>query len=230
MFAIDLNHPDVTALTSHVKVVRYKKGEVIVRPDDDTGHLHIVINGMVKAYRINNRGEETISVMYGPDNIFPLAWIITQEQLPNFFGAITDCEVALLPREVFVKYMKSSIDVSNAILEKILEQFILFGSRITNLEFKFARERLAFQLLMLAGKFGERKGDTLVMPHISQQDLGATINVSREGVSREIARLERLGVITSTTSSIIIKDPSRLQKEVSGDVPIPFFTDSRENR
>ena len=223
MFAIDLNHPDVVAIQQHAKLAHYKKGTTILRSDDDTHYLHIVIGGLVKASFTNSRGEETISVIYGADDLFPLAWIIEQRRMPVDFVAMTDCDLALVPQDVFLEYMNKSVDVSNAVLRKILEQYTLFGTRIVNLEFKFARERLAYQLLVLAAKFGVKKNGALVIPHISQQDIGATINISRELVSREVSRLERQGIITYGNDGITIHDLTRLHHEVGKDTIIPFL-------
>jgi len=223
MFAIDLNHPDVQEIQKHAKIRRFKKGMVIVRRDDDTNYLHIVISGLVKAYTENSRGEETITVIYGPDDIFPLSWIINQERTPVDFGAIADCEIALIPRAIFLKYLKESPDISYAVMQKILEQYIMFGGRIINLEFKFARERLAYRLLSLAAKFGEKKDNTLVIPHISQNDLGVTINLSREHVSKEMARFEQLGLVKYDNTGIYILDVANLHKECGKDTVIPLL-------
>ncbi|HVW23087.1 MAG TPA: Crp/Fnr family transcriptional regulator [Candidatus Saccharimonadales bacterium] len=229
MFAIDLNHPDVVAIQKHAKLVRYKKGAIILRSFEETTNLHIVINGLVKAYSTNYRGEESISTIYGPDNIFPLAWIINRQHLPVDWAAMTDCEIALVPQTVFLKFMKNSPDVSYAIMQKILEQFTMFGAHIVNLEYKFARERLAYRLLMLAAKFGKRKGDQVTIPHISQQDLGATINISREVTNKEVARLERRGVITYASDGIVIHDMKRLHQEIGEDTIVPYLNDQVES-
>jgi CRP-like cAMP-binding protein len=223
MFAIDLNHPDVLALSQHAKLYSFKKGAIVLHTYDDTPYLHIVVSGLVKAYSTNGRGEETIIVIYGPDNIFPVDWIVSKRVQTVDFMAMTDCEVALIPQDIFKKFLNESPDISSATLEKVVEQYTLFGMRITNLEFKYARERMAYRLLVLVGRFGKEKNGVITLPHISQQDLASTINVSREGVNREMSRFERLGFVKYTSKDMQILDVEGLHKECGTDLIIPFF-------
>lgn len=226
MFAIDPDHPDVVAIKKHIKEVRFRKGEIILHPYEDTAFLHVIRSGLVKAYTINSRGEEAINVIYGQDDLFPLAWIINQQRQPVYFQALTECRAVLVPQDVFLEYIQSSAAITYAVMQKILEQTTLFASRINNLEFKFARERLAYRLLVLAAKFGEpNKRGEMVIPHISQQDLAATINVSRESVSREISRFEKLGCLIYKSSGIVIKNQQQLHDEVR-DTVIMYYDSS----
>jgi len=222
MFAIDLNHPDIKAIRKHIKEASFKKGDMVLSPDKETTYLYSIRKGFVKLYTVNSREEQAIILIYGPDDIFPLSWIIGRQRQPFYFQAISDCEIALLPQDVFLKQMQDSSDVTFAVMHKIIEQFALFTSRVNNLEYKYARERLAYRLLLLSARFGETKGRDSVLPHISQTDLASMINVSREGVSREMSRFERVGLVEYSKIRIVIKNPDGLKKELGGDDQMLF--------
>ncbi len=222
MRPLDFNHPDVEAVKKHVKYVTFSKGEIILQSYEETEYIHAVMEGLVKSYSINARGEETIGALFGPNDIFPFAWMINERRPSVFIQALSDCRIALLPIDIFKQQLKESPDVAFAITKKVVEQFVLYTSAVNNLSLKFGRERLAYRLILLAGKFGSKQGRSFILPHISQTDLGAMVNVSREGVSREMSRFDRLGILKYTGRAIEILDIDQLQKEVGEDVLISF--------
>jgi CRP-like cAMP-binding protein len=99
----------------------------------------------------------------------------------------------------------------------------LYASTLNNLGLKYASQRLCYRLLVLASRFGQKKGKTTTIPYISHSDLASSISLAREVVSREISRLEKLGVIEYGRSGILVKDSKHLQDEIGKDVSIIFF-------
>lgn len=211
------------ALRKFVKVVSFKKGEMILQAHQTSDYLHIIQEGLVKVYTINSSGEEAIAVIYGKNDIFPLSWIIHSRKKSLFYQAISDCKVILLPQEILLEQMKTNAKISFAMSQQILEQNELHASRINNLEFKYGRERLAYRLLLLGARFGHKIDGTIIIPRISQQDLAGMINTSRESLSREMSRFERLHIVKYTPNNIVITDEAKLRSELGEDASVLFY-------
>jgi len=220
---INWQHPDVSKLLENVERRTFKKGDIILRPSEKTEHVFIIVSGLIKAYSVDAQGNESLAMISGQNEMFPLGWIIQERIQGAYFQAMNDCEVILLPRKVFLSEMNASPRFSFLIIQALLEQIYVIAARANNLGLKYARERLAYRLLVFASRFGYKEGDSLVAPHITQQDLASAINVSRENVNREITRLEKMGVISYTRSAITIHDPVALRKEISKNVQVLFF-------
>jgi CRP/FNR family transcriptional regulator len=226
MFQIDLNHPDISALQKAGRLKKFKKGEIIIRPYDDVKCIYVIVSGIIKSYTINKRGEEFTRIMYGEDEFFPLSWIANRARNDVFYGAVTDCEVFEVPRDVFTDKITTSVDITHATLVKVIEQYTVLVASVDNLEYKYARERLAFRLLMIAARFGDKQEDgSIVLPVVSQQDLGSAINLTRESVSRELARFERHGYISITKGRIKMLDTEKMSTELDGNLPPSYEQD-----
>jgi CRP/FNR family transcriptional regulator, cyclic AMP receptor protein len=64
----------------------------------------------------------------------------------------------------------------------------------------------------MSGRFGKETEEGLVIEvPLRHQDIASSINASRETASREIAGLERKGLIANKHSYIVLKDVSALQ-------------------
>jgi CRP/FNR family transcriptional regulator len=71
---------------------------------------------------------------------------------------------------------------------------------------------VARQLLDLA----VHADDGTLIARVSQQELADAIASGREVVSRAIRELQQAGLVSSTHSVIVVRDPVRLSHEVSG--------------
>lgn len=222
-YGIDPSDPLVVEALKHIKMVKYKKGETILPPYNTPQFVYIIDDGLVKVCTTNKKGEESINLIYKPGELFPMGWIIKQTRPDAFFVAMTDCEIGLLPREVFLQMLDQDAKVTRIILNKVLELFVAYSARVTNLEYRYGRERVAYRLLMLAGRLGEKREGYLYIPPISQQDLGATMNMTRESVNREIAYFEKHGYIEYARTGIKILDPKGLHRELGENETVLFY-------
>jgi CRP/FNR family transcriptional regulator len=192
----------------------YKKGSLIVKPGDPKSNVYYLTKGYVKVYVIGKNGSEHIHALLTPGFIFPLVILFGMPPLQLHFAALSDAHVMCLKAEDFKESIQSKASLCFETLQMLTKIFSTYMLRVDNLEFKFARERLAYRLLTLGAKLGVSKNSEIFLPHINQYDIGAMINLSRESVSRELSRFERLGYIGHQGSSIIIKDVSALQREI----------------
>jgi CRP-like cAMP-binding protein len=208
----------------HVKTANFKKDEVVLRPHHDTKFIHYVQTGLVKVYTLDSRGKENIAVIYGPGDFFPLAWIINKNRPSVYFRALTDCDINLVSQVVFRKALEKDNSLSVAFTRSVVEQFALYATSVNNLGLKYGKERVCYGLLVLAARFGHKdSGGYITLPSIRHSDFAATIKTTREGVNRQISRLEKQGVIEYNRSQIVIKDQEYLREQIGSDVPIVFF-------
>lgn len=221
--AMQQNGFDNEMLRKIVKIVSFKKGEMVLQAHQTSDYLHVIQEGLVKIYAITQTGDEAIAVIYGKNDMFPLSWIIKSRKKSFYCQAISDCKIALIPQEILLEQMKTNAGISFAMSQRILEQYELYASRISNLEFKYGRERLAYRLLLLGARFGQKIDNTTIIPRISQQDLAGMINTSRESLSREMSRFERLNVMKYTNNSIVIVDEAKLRAELGEDASVLFY-------
>ena len=58
----------------------FRKGEIIIRADDDTAGIYYITEGIVKKYAISHKGEELIVNLFKPHAFFPMSWAINDIQ------------------------------------------------------------------------------------------------------------------------------------------------------
>lgn len=204
---------------SLLREAHYQKGDLILRPDGDQGRCYFIKKGLVKVYHINYDGAEEMQLIYNEGCVFPLAWLAGSPSFDSYFEALTDCDIAYAPQEVVRDLIATDLAVSNAALQCVMLQFGMYAGRINNLAYKYSRERLAYRLLLVAYRFGRKTipAGAVELPAINQQEIGASINMSRESVNRELSRLEKRGVIESRKNKLVILNWDALRKELKDE-------------
>lgn len=194
------------------------KDEIVIRPGDEPTHLYRIETGFVKVYFINREGEEYLHLIYGAGEIFPLAWIVNRVRRNVFYETIAPTVLMRISRDEFMLKTAKDPEMGFAVMQQVVSQFNIYLDRIDNLEYKYARERLVYRLLFLAGRFGKKTDNGFVVPYFTQQDLASSINLSRESAVRELNKLKNKGLIEYSSTSIILKDINALSHEINGGI------------
>lgn len=211
-------HATIEQLFATGQTLKLAKNEIIIRPGDDPIYFYFIRNGFVKVYFINSEGDEYLHIIYGAGEMFPLSWIVNRVRRNVFYETITTAEISRVTHEEFMIATANDPQKGFAVMQQIVTQFNIYLDRIDNLEYKYARERLAYRLLFLAGRFGTKEGDTFRVPYFTQQDLASSINLSRESAVRELNKFKNKGLIEYNSSNIILKDIEALSHEIKGGI------------
>lgn len=194
----------------------YERGDMIIRAGDLPSGVYYIASGWVKLYSICNDGELNIIMTLFPGDIFPLTWAVTGTLRDFNFAALDTTNVLRIPREQLARAMQADRSVARAALGMLAQHSIRLTDEIENLHYSSARERVAFRLISLAGRFGKlNHGQITIDARISNEYVARSTNMTRETVSRQITRLTEKNLIRNVDGCIVIPDLPALKNEVS---------------
>ena len=189
----------------------YRKGEFIIRPGEVPSGVFYIESGLVKAYDITKYGEENLLIIRREGELFPLIWAVTGQERQVIYEAISPATVWEISRENFIEHMSSHPEALAPLLDMTLEMYRIHSERILNLEYRSVRERLISFLLTMSHRFGKKTTEGLLINvPLRHQDIASSINASRETTTRELAALERKGLLSTSQSLITLKDLNKL--------------------
>ena len=183
----------------------YRKGEFVVRPGESPSGIFYIAHGLVKAYNITKYGEENLLIIRKKGELLGLTWGIRGSQERNIiYATLAPTELFQISREQFITFMRATPQAALPLVDMLVEMYRLHSERIISLEYRSVRERLISFLLTTAKRFGKqvKQGVVLDVP-LRHQDIASSISATRETTSRELAVLERQGLITRDKQSII---------------------------
>ena len=198
---------DLVGLFKRGTKLSYAKGEFIIRPGESPSGVFYIDQGIVKAFNISKYGEENLLIIRKDHEIFPLIWSLTGKELDINYQALSPTVVWRISSHTYLDFLQHHTSVLPPLLDIIIEQYRMHSLRILNLEYRTVRERLVSFLLMMSERFGKESEDGLLIDvPLKHQDVASSINASRETVSRQIAGLERKGLISQKRTYFTLKD------------------------
>src|SRR3546814_537741 len=97
----------------------YPKGQILILNHDENDKVYYLVEGKVKQYDVNYRGEEIILNIFKPPAFFPMSQAINDGDNPYIYEAESDVEVKQEPAEAVVKFIKENPDVMFGLLARV---------------------------------------------------------------------------------------------------------------
>jgi len=196
----------------------YKKGEILIRADDDPQGIFCLTKGYVRQYTISNNGLELTLHILKPISYFPMVWAINGTPNVYYFEALTEVEVGRAPRDQVVNFIKDKPTIIFELMSILLEDYAETLKRVEHLVFSDAYRRVISILLYIAKHFGEKYGTSIIVNHrFTQQDIATLVGVARETASNEMVKIEKNGFVTYEDHSMVFDNIIKMEAELNSN-------------
>ncbi len=207
----------VLAFFSKYKNQKYKKGELLIRADDQPQGIFYLMNGNVKVYAISKKGDELVVNLFKPKAFFPMSWAINDTPNTYFYEAVTDLELYRCPKDDTLDFIKNNPDVLFDLLSRVYLGTEGLLGKMTHLMAGSASTRLMSELGILAKRFGKKTAIGVEI-QTSEKDIASQTGMTRETISRELRILKDKGLVKVERNKIVIHDGKKFQDEFSENV------------
>lgn len=199
---------------SGFKKLSFKKGETILRPDEETHGVFYLYEGYTRLYSISKNAQELTLIIYRPGDFFPLIPAINNSPMAYYTEAITAVKLYRTPQNEFIKFTKNNSDVMFEVSAHVLERFGGVLTRMEHAMFGNARSKVASIILICAERFGRQdKRDIIIQVPLTHQDIAKLIGMARETVSIEMKKLQKMHLIDYRGKYLVVKNYQKLKGE-----------------
>lgn len=193
----------------------YKKGEMLIRADDDPQGIFCLTKGYVRQYTISKTGFELTLHILKPVSYFPMVWAINGTPNVYYFEALTPVDVGRAPRDQVVNFIKDKPTLLFELMSELLEDYAETLKRVEHLVFSDAYRRVISVLLYIAKHFGEKSDKGIIVHHrFTQQDIATLVGVARETAGIEMVKLEKKGLIKYIDHAMLFENMKKLNAEL----------------
>src|SRR3546814_443743 len=103
---------ELKKLASERRSRKVRRKQVIYYDGDTVGGIYLVLSGNIKTFKVTDDGRELLTGVYGPEEYFGLAALLSGEDYKETAEAMEDTSLCLLPRgmveELIAKYHERS--------------------------------------------------------------------------------------------------------------------------
>jgi len=194
---------------------QYRKGQILIFSGADTEHVYHLVKGRVKQYDVSYRGDEIVVNTFKSPAFFPMSLAINRTPNPYIYEAETDVELHEAPAKDVIAMLKSNPQVTYDLLSRVYKGLDGVLERMAHLMKSSARQRLIYEILINAKRFGKQRPDGTLSGRINEGELAARSGLSRETVSREMSKLIKNGMLTYKAGRLTILNPEKFENKLS---------------
>jgi CRP/FNR family transcriptional regulator len=206
-FLASVDPSTVDAIRQRAVVHHHTSGSLVVS-EDEGNWTGIVLKGMARVFLRTPDGRQVTLRHARAGGSIGIGALLGKGAVSA--QAVTDCRVMRLDHEQVVRLAEHDARLALAIATELSVRLMETYAEIVLRERGSLRQRLARQLLHLAGEQGEVE-QPLVLP-MSHEELADAVGSAREVVSRHLARFQSEEIVALNRGRITLIDPLRLDE------------------
>jgi CRP/FNR family transcriptional regulator len=193
----------------------YKKGEIVIRQEDEPQGVYYVKSGYVRMYQIYENGKELTINIFDPGSYFPMSWAIANIRNTYYFQAFTLVTINRAPKNDVVNLLKSNPEILYELTVRLISGFFGLISNLERLLSLNAYENILSMLVILANRFGKSVGvgKVKITLSLSHEDIAQLVGLTRETTSIELKKLMESNLIYYKRRYVIINNLKLLESK-----------------
>jgi CRP-like cAMP-binding protein len=200
----------------------YEKGytadETICGAGDPAERLFVIADGRVRLVRHSLSGKEIVLDILASGEFFGSLSTASEDVYLETAQAQTPACVLTIGREVFRQILDQHPSVALKVLDIMSVRLQASNERVHQLSVLPVEGRIASLLLRLSDKFGERRGEgMLIQVPLSRNDLAAMTGTTPETASRVMSSFQKAGWIQTGREWVSVMDRASLEAMTGGE-------------
>ena len=199
-------------LRKNQRKINFKSGETIFKEGMYPAGVFVVLKGSVKKVSDGYIGKEHIFYFMHEKEMLGYHSILSNEPYCDTAIALEPCTLLFIPKEDFLKTVRTYHTFANQLLENLSHEFGVFVYHSKVLAQHSVRERTALCLLILKEKRRKVSEGNSDLINLSREDVANYIGTVKETLVRVLREFKDENLIRSIGNSIEILDTNGLIK------------------
>jgi CRP/FNR family cyclic AMP-dependent transcriptional regulator len=210
----DLNVRTLDRIVHYSLVRTVPQGSIIFRQGDPGDCLIGILRGRVRIFNISAENREVLLNILDSGALFGEIALLDDRPRTANASAMDDCELLTMHRQHFMPLLEEDPQLAIHMLGLLCERVRWTSSIIEDTAFLNLPARFAKRLLALANSHGEKLpngGGIRINLRLSQRQIGAMVNASREAVNKQIKIWRADGLLELDDGFLVLRRPDWLE-------------------
>ncbi|MBK9733752.1 MAG: Crp/Fnr family transcriptional regulator [Saprospiraceae bacterium] len=195
--------------------VRFKKGDYIYLPSDNSDKIFFILSGKIKIGSYRNLDKEIVKAFLQKGDVFGELSIIGENKRKDFAQAMEESEICIIPLAEVKKLSKDHPRLSIMIMKMMGSRVLEMEQRLESLVFKDSKTRILEFIISSVEKNGQRVGFEWVLRNfLTHQDIASLTATSRQTATMALIELNTANIIHFDTKIFPIRDIEKIREMV----------------
>lgn len=205
-----LNDEQRLYIEQHMRLIRYKKNEMIYREGEMPHGVLTLVSGKVRIFIEALGSRPQIIRLHKPGDFFGYRSTIADDTHTTCASALEECIFYVVETDAFLTVIQQNNEFCYKILEAMAHDLAMSDMRQVNLTQKHLRGRLAEAISSLAEHYGYAEDGCTLAASVSREDLANMSNMTTANAIRTLSQFAQEGVVDIDGKKIIVLNPHEL--------------------
>lgn len=190
----------------------YPSGASIILSDDDENCFYVISQGTVIVKAIDPTMREKVLAYLEPGDFFgEMSAIDSEARSADVISGNEEVEVLVFPQKDFLELLQNYPSVHLALSREFCRRLRLINHRLSSVALP-ASARVARSLITIANEHGKMTKEGLLLPKLTQSEIGKMSDSPRETVNRAFSELRDEGlIIPNESKQVLIPSKEKLE-------------------
>jgi len=208
----DLTEEELERIAAIAIPRSFPKKAVIFNEGGTREAVYVIVDGLVKTFKVDENGHEQIISLLTTGDMFPHTGFFDQSPYPATAETVVPTRVFAIPVRSFEQLLLSTPTIAVKVLRVLGAKIRELQEKLQELSSQDVRHRLTAILLRLAAAHGSTQDGAVVLRlPVTHQDLANMAGTTRESVNRLLNDLRRQRILDMTRQHIILYDVEALK-------------------
>lgn len=200
---------ELTNLASKSKLLQYERHDIIYAQGQKDLPPILILNGLIKLSCTAPHGRECVLHVIRPEALIDAGVLYYEIGIPYSATAIAKSQGVVFDREAFLTLLQTNGQFANKILKIMSSRQRLFVNKLASSQGRITVSCRVSAWLLHRSRM--ESTDFLYL-NFNRELMARLLGVTRESLSRELSRLNRLGYIDLKRHTIELLDKDALKK------------------
>ncbi len=194
-----LNEEQLGRVAEHSEILDFPRKALFFSEDNSAQGLHVLLEGLVKLFKIADDGKEQTIFVFGPGEPFCLCSSFSDGKLPANLGALEDSRVLYITPRELEAMVREDPTVHLTMMRVMARRLKEAMDMIDSLSLKQVPSRLM-------AYFESRHQGGRVELDLSYRELAKVIGITPEALSRTLKKMSEEGLVEVDGTAVTLLD------------------------
>lgn len=205
------------------------KRSPVIREGEEVEAVYFILQGLVKTFRTDEKGNEQIYSFLKAGDMFPLTGRFDAGTHPATAVTVVETELLAVPVKALEQMLLSAPDFAYRLMGLMSGKIRELQDKLLHFSQRSVEDRGISYLIQLAEHFGvEREGEVWIPVPMTHQEMASTIGFTRESVSRLLTSLRKEEMIVFNRKGFVVKNLQALKTKVCVKENCPHCREASE--
>ena len=185
----------------------YEKQEIIFFEGDNISHIHIIVSGFIKIFKMDQSGKEKTFTLLNKGDFFGEMSLFNEKCSSASAQAIEASQLILIEQKKFKKLIDEFPELAIKIIANLSTRLRKANQQIENLTFKNVENRLIDVLVDLKRAYGKKQDKGyLISKKITHQELANLVGTTRSTTTKILNKLADEDKLINKKGYLLLKE------------------------